>query len=152
MDPRFKAHVDRLPQLLEQLAASPSLTHDDLQHVPKQGIYVFYENERPIYVGRSNSMRQRLRNHCAKNAGHMSATFAFLLAREAAAAQGLELPKTRSACEQDARFQLLYSENKRRVGRMRIKVVEIPDQVEQTLFEVYAALALKTPYNDWHTH
>ncbi|MEN6302611.1 MAG: hypothetical protein ABFD96_07810 [Armatimonadia bacterium] len=82
----------------------------------------------------------------------MSATFAFLLAREAAREQGLQVPGTRSACTQDERFALLYSEAKRRVGRMRIKVVEVTDQIEQTLFEVYAALALNTKYNDWRTH
>jgi len=28
----------------------------------------------------------------------------------------------------------------------------IGDQVDQTLFEVYAALALDTPHNHWRTH
>ena len=35
---------------------------------------------------------------------------------------------------------------------MKIRVVQIDDQVTQALFEIYAALALETKYNDFRTH
>ena len=35
---------------------------------------------------------------------------------------------------------------------MQIKVVKIQNPVEQTFFEVYAALELKTPHNEWRNH
>ena len=41
---------------------------------------------------------------------------------------------------------------KQRVGAMEIYVIEITDPIEQTLFEVYAALALDSPHNDFDTH
>ena len=41
---------------------------------------------------------------------------------------------------------------KERVSKMRIKVVDVWLPIEQTFFEVYASLELKTPYNEWGTH
>ena len=38
-----------------------------------------------------------------------------------------------------------------RVSKMQIRVIEIEDPVEQTLFEVYASLELETK-NEWGTH
>ena len=35
---------------------------------------------------------------------------------------------------------------------MEIRYVAITDEVEQALFEIYAALALKTPYNHFGTY
>ena len=35
---------------------------------------------------------------------------------------------------------------------MQIKTVEIDNPITQTFFEVYAALELNTPYNEWGTH
>jgi hypothetical protein len=49
-------------------------------------------------------------------------------------------------------FSELFRDAKERVGRMTVRVIEITDPIEQTLFEVYAALALATPYNDFENH
>jgi hypothetical protein len=35
---------------------------------------------------------------------------------------------------------------------MTVRVVEIQDPVEQAIFEVYAHIALKTPYNNFENH
>lgn len=35
---------------------------------------------------------------------------------------------------------------------MDIRVVEVTDPIGQTVFEPYAALALKTPYNTFENH
>jgi len=107
MDPRFGKHIERMPLYMEALVGSDFIERGDVSTVPKQGIYVFYENGKPIYVGRSNSMRQRLRDHCAQSSDHFSATFAYLLANEAAAACQLELPKTRAERAQPPQFGLL---------------------------------------------
>ena len=41
---------------------------------------------------------------------------------------------------------------KNRIARMKIRVIGIDDQVEQALFEIYAALTLNTKCNDFSTH
>ena len=38
------------------------------------------------------------------------------------------------------------------VGAMEIRAIKVADPIEQTIFEVYAALALGTAYNDFDTH
>ncbi len=35
---------------------------------------------------------------------------------------------------------------------MDVRAVEEPDPARQTVLEVYVAVELGTPYNDWHTH
>lgn len=37
-------------------------------------------------------------------------------------------------------------------SEMQVQVLQMGDPIEQTLFEVYAALELKTEYNNWETH
>ena len=56
-----------------------------LQASPGNGVYVFYEKGEPIYVGRSNRMPSRIREHGANSSDRHSATFALkLLLRHAA--------------------------------------------------------------------
>ncbi len=35
---------------------------------------------------------------------------------------------------------------------MQVQVVEITDDYEQAMFEIYAAYVLNTPYNEFGTH
>ena len=48
-------------------------------------------------------------------------------------------------------FKKIYDENKERVSRMKIRTIEISDPIEQTLFEVYTHLELKTK-NKFENH
>lgn len=82
MNNQFKATIDKMPSLLDQLQRQPFLKRDTLTSVPKQGIYVFYEERKPIYVGRSKRMRERIQEHGRPSSGHNSAPFAFNLARD----------------------------------------------------------------------
>ena len=64
--------------------------------------------------------------------------------------------RTRNDLQQADDFKPLYDEAKARVRRMEFRVVEIADPIEQTVFEVYAALRLPTirphGYNDFQNH
>ncbi len=152
---RFQEIVETFPQLLEQLTNSQPYMRDELPTNLNQGIYVFYENEIPKYVGRSGRkgrFKTRLLEHGRPSSGHNTATFAFLIAKEKAGKLGINLEKTRDVLEKDKKFKELYLEEKKRVSKMKIKVIEIEDPIIQTLFEVYASLELETPYNEWRTH
>ena len=54
----------------------------------------------------------------------------------------------------DPEFKPLFDEAKRRVREMDIRVVEIHDPIEQTVFEIYAHLKLETPaeFNSFENH
>ena len=132
--------------LLKKLCDGPEYTRDDLRGMPKQGVYVLYEGGEPIYVGRSNDIPRRIRDH-STSSRHQSATFAFKLLRE-----NLDNPKgTREEIQK--KYSKEYDLQRERVGKMTIRAVEIKDQREQTIFEIYAVLSLGTTrYNTFETH
>ena len=152
MNAQFKQYIDKLPGLMEQLKNSNLIPTDKLQTVPAKGIYVFYENEKPVYVGRSNNIKARIQIHCRPSSGHGGATFAFILAREDADNLGINTKIERKILEDESRFSDLYTKAKARVSKMHVKAVEIDDPILQTLFEVYAAVELKTKYNAFDNH
>ena len=152
MNDKFDEIINSLPLLLNQLVNSPSKNRDTLGALPQKGIYVFYENEFPIYVGRSNRIKQRLLEHSRPSSTHTSATFAFNLAKEAAKEKKIDVNnKDRVHLETDSVFSNLYLEAKERVSKMSIKVIKIDDPILQTIFEVYASVKLNT-LNDFDTH
>ena len=151
MKDKFDEIVDKLPNLLEQLKNSPSKNRATLGTPPKKGIYVFYENECPVYVGRSNRIKERLQEHSRLSSTHTSATFAFNLAKKAAIEKGIDVNKARVLLEKDSAFSSLYTEAKERVSKMSIKVIKIDDPIIQTIFEVYVSVQFNT-FNDFDTH
>ena len=151
----------RLPVLLHQLEMSTLITRNGRGRVPampEKGIYLFYEEGRPVYVGRSDRMRSRILEHGRAGSQHNSATFAFSLATESAHAKGVDCAmRTRGDLQKADDFKPLYDEAKSRVRSMEFRVVEVTDPVEQAVFEIYAALCLKTTleqhgYNDFRNH
>lgn len=157
--------------LLDELQNSRLLDRGQLRYVPARGIYVFYENCEPMYVGRSNRLKERILVHGRNSASYSSATFAFRLTLER-----LEIPSehlhlrelrqnpkpvlqhlgiyhgyaTRNELAANCWFNRAFGEQKERVRNMLVRVVEVEDPIEQTIFEVYAALALDTTrYNNF---
>lgn len=154
MPANFQTIIDTLPSLLDRLKKSPALLRDELQNIPQKGIYVFYEKGKPIYVGRSKSMKNRLKQHMMqKSAGHNSASFAFNIAKRDAHKKGVNIRKWRAELEKNEIFKQLFSQAKERVSHMRVRCVAISDPNMQAIFEIYASLALKTTkYNTFDTH
>jgi hypothetical protein len=153
MNKEWNDLVKRMPILLNQLTSQPLRPWDDRGILPQKGVYVFYENEKPMYVGRTNNMSSRLNRHGNPSSGHTSATFAFNIARREAIKRGMNVQMSRSQLEADPAFSKLYLEAKLRVSRMPVRVIEINDPIVQTLFEVYTAMYLDTrEYNDFDTH
>ena len=149
--------ADKMPQLLKTLQ-SGSLRNRNSRDFPQSGIYVFYENGYPVYAGRTNRMKQRILEHGRRSSPHNSASFAFLLAVEQAETQGIDCEnRNRNELGQDPEFAVLFYAAKERVRQMGVRFVAIDDAIDQTLFEVYAALALGTTraqggYNDFDNH
>ena len=152
MNAKFEEIINQVSDLMQQLANSPLRQRNSLGDIPNKGIYVFYENEEPIYVGRSNRMKDRIQEHGRKSSYHNSATFAFILAKEIANEQGIDINKTRNALESDSTFLDIFLEQKERVSGMKVRVIEINDPIIQTIFEVYVSMELNTEYNDFDTH
>jgi hypothetical protein len=146
---------NKMHELMKTLLEAPLLSRDNLNDIPSNGLYAFYENDKPIYVGISgkNRMKKRIMGHGRKSGGHHSATFAFIIAKKDAEKIGLSIKGKRSDLEKIPEFNNLYTLAKERVSKMKVRVVEINDPNFRALFEIYAALVLNTmEYNSFDTH
>jgi len=150
---QFDQIIAKMPKLLKELKSKPFLTRDSLVDIPRQGVYVFYESREALYAGRSNRMKERIQEHSRQSSDNYSATFALRLAKEEYGRNHVIL---KSVTNKDllniSEFKSLFSKAKERVAGMEIRVLKSEHQVEQTLLEIYAALALNTRYNDFGTH
>ena len=154
MHNKWSECTQRMPILLDKLRRKPLLNRTKLHDIPRSGIYVFYERNKPLYVGRSNRLKERIQEHGRPSSDHYSATLAFRIA-DAAMGRGKKIPgnvATRGEKEKAPGFDIAFFKAKKRVAEMKIRVIEIKDQIEQALFEIYAHLDLKTKYNDFGTH
>jgi hypothetical protein len=142
-----------MKRFLGKLESAQLLPRDGLDDIPKQGVYAFYEKGRPIYVGRSNRLRERILEHGRPSSTHNSAPFAFNIARYRAKHLGIDIARTRQALEKDSQFQSEFQSAKRRVATMGVRILRLDDQVMQAIFEIYASIQLgTTKYNSFFTH
>lgn len=155
LDEHFASAISGLHGRLEQLVRSPLFTYRNKPpRLPLSVVYLFSEEGTPLYVGRTNHFSQRLGNHCRVGSTANQSSFAFRLARAAAgiteaAYSGKE---TRDALMMRPDFVSGFAVAKERLNRMQIRFAEERDQVQQALLEIYCAVALQTPYNQFGTH
>jgi hypothetical protein len=72
--------LGNMPKLLRKLLCGPLLNQDPLpSKVKGKGIYVFYENGQPLYVGLSDGLAKRIKDHSGSDD---KAAFAFILTRD----------------------------------------------------------------------
>lgn len=156
IDPQFALLVQDLPSRLERLLAMNPVPYGCLPcDMPKSGVYLFSEKGRHLYVGRSNTLRKRHGRHCRPGATYKQAAFAFLLAREATGrvkASYRPGNESRKGLMMDPVFAGAFQDAKARIRSMEYRYVEECDQNKQALLEIYCAIALGTPYNDFGTH
>lgn len=127
-----------------------------------RGIYVFHADGKPMSVGRTDSMLNRIKGHRSMTNNGLprkSATFARILAKEAFNQTqdveedlfSLQLTNSFKALEDCKREEFLRPAI-RKVQEMSIKVVEVTHPHDQTVFEVFVHEMLGTPYNSFRNH
>ena len=157
MHSTFSQYVESLHALFERLIEMSPVTIATLpKDAPSQCIYLFSDAGRHLYVGRTRrqSLRQRLRQHSINSAQHNQAVFAFKLAREATGhlEPGYTANDSRASLAANPEFKQAFAEAKTRIRKMELRYVAEADPLRQTLLEIYVAVVLKTPYNDFDTH
>ena len=153
MQDKFGEYIRRMPILLNELKGTPLLNRNELKDIPRSGVYVFYREGNPLYVGRSNRLKERIQEHGRPSSDHYSATLAFNMAKERVNFnRNKRRLATRNELEKAPGFKKAFFLAKKQVAEMQVKVIEIEDQITQALFEIYAALTLNTKYNDFGTH
>lgn len=155
MNKDFERIIHRLdPKLIHLLEMSPVSPSNLPKPMPKEGIYLFSEEGNHLYVGRSRNIRRRIQKHSRPGATHHTASFAFLLAREDTGMnQATYKPEgSRAQLVEIPEFADAFTKAKERIRNMDLRYVEETDSLSQALLEIYVAVSLGTPYNDFRTH
>ena len=154
---RFEEVIDKMCKYMKKLEACEKMGMETTaerralrEKLPaRKGVYALYEQGKPMYVGRSDKLADRLLQHGQPRGGSETASFAFNMAKcEFKECQ----PLSRKQLQKDARFMVLFTAAKDRVRKMEVRVVGIENDIEQTIFEVYAHLELRTQYNSFENH
>src|SRR5208337_3196075 len=121
---------------------------------PSRTVYLFTENDQHLYVGRTNHFRNRMRQHSTPAAQHNQAVFAFRLARKQTGCTLVAYSSEggRVALSKDPDSAQAFTAAKARIREMDLRFVEETDPLRQALLEIYVAVALNTPHNDFKTH
>lgn len=154
MHEKFRDLVESLEPSLARLQTCPPVTAASLPpNMPERGVYLFSEpdTDAPLYVGRTNRLRKRLTNHCARDP--RKAAFAMRLARQATGRKATYKKEGgRDALMADPVFVRAFDEARTRIARLHVRSVEEVDPLRQCLLEVYVHVALDTPFNDFDNH
>ena len=101
----------------------------------------------PFYVGISRKVASRLSQH-VKGKTHFDASLAYAMA-----CRCCEHSMRRAQAMADEKFLAAFEQERARIRAMDVAVVSIENPVELYLFEVYAALELRTAlHNTFRTH
>ena len=120
--------------------------------MPEAGIYVFSEHGKPLYVGRSNKLRMRLKYHTRNS--HNQATFAFMLARQKTGKlrASYKPEGSRVALLSEPAFRAAFDAARNRINLMDVQFIEETDSVKQTILEVFTAFETGAEFNKFDNH
>jgi hypothetical protein len=155
MHPNFTKLTESLHENFERLVGMPPCSNGSLpKSIPKKGVYLFSENGKHLYVGRSNNIRNRYAGHTLPSSRQYSAAFAMILARRETGRkpsyrQGAD---SRKGLMEDVQFCEVFERQKSRIRTMDFRFVEEVRPLEQTLLEIYCAVVLNTEFNDFDNH
>jgi len=152
MNKRFSDLVEVLEGKWQALLTmAPVIAAQVPNDTPVGGVYLFSENGKHLYAGRTKRrIAARIRYHFSAAS---DCPFAWLLAREATGRRATyRAHGSRKALLTEPAFRAEYERAKDRIRRMHIRYVHEPDPLRQTLLEIYVAIAAGARYNDFDTH
>jgi CO/xanthine dehydrogenase Mo-binding subunit len=152
MNERFREHVESMPALFQALDSSaPFAVSGAVEHRRKAGVYAFFEKGRPVHVGRTRNLQQRLRSHVRES--HLSASLAFKLARRALGKKATYKTKgSRADLMNDPAFYAAFATQLARVKAVEVRFVEVPDPIDQYLLELYAHIVYRLELDEFDSH
>lgn len=152
--PQHYARLEKAMYLaldLERLVGFKTASREALSRVERSsdfpGCYVFLDARKPVYVGISRSVIKRIVQHLNFDS-HYSASLVYRMASE-------EYPHEmkRDQAMKDDQFRAVFFAVQSRLREMTVAFVEIANDLELYVFEVYAAMKLDTDtWNTFRTH
>ena len=141
----------RFPTAANTFVGFKSVTKEILSRLNRStdfpGCYVFIDGKKPIYVGISRSIIKRLVQHLNFDS-HNSASLVYRMASE-----DYSHEMKRDQAMKDEQFKTLFFSAQERLRQMKVAFVEINNDLELYLFEVYVSMKLDTDtWNTFRTH
>jgi hypothetical protein len=155
VDASFLHRMESLDPKLATLRAMQPVTVTTLPRLmPSCGVYLFSDGDEHLYVGRTNSLKKRLQNHCRPASTHLTAALAFRLARKTTGnfRATYKTQGSRAALLLDPNFAQAFEGAKAQLRQLEVRYVEEVDPIQQCLLEIYIAEVLKTKHNDFDNH
>jgi predicted GIY-YIG superfamily endonuclease len=139
------------PIAAETFVGFKSVTKEILSRLNRStdfpGCYVFIDRDKPIYVGISRGVIKRLVQHLNFDS-HYSASLVYRMASE-------DYPHEmkRDQAMKDEQFKAVFFSAQERLRQMKAAFVEINNDLELYLFEVFASMKMDTDtWNTFRTH
>lgn len=137
MNQRFKELVDALDAKCQQLLSMQPVSASEVSRsAPVGGVYLFSENGRHLYAGRTKrAICVRVRNQFGPNPD--AASFPWLIAREATGKKATYARAgSRKALLTDPEFQAAYERARARIRQRKVRYVHEADPLRQALLEI----------------
>lgn len=151
MKGEFTRRVEQIPTLFQRLVNSELRPLKMRGHPVLPGIYILFEENLPVHVGRTRNIRRRLQDHCVFS--HNSASFAFKRTRnELGRKATYTVDGSRSALQEDEVFGARFREQIKAVAAMQVRYLQVDDHIDQYLLELYATLECELPSDEFDTH
>ncbi len=150
---KFTKAVKNVLKKCDELLKTKSYTLRSLpKKIPSAGVYVFSKNDRVLYVGRTNNLRQRLQFHTRNN--HNQATFAFLLARHRTKRTEASYQTTGSRNDllRQPDFRAAFDKARMEILAMDVQFIEEKDSNRQALLEICTAMRARAKYSNFDNH
>jgi hypothetical protein len=147
----FQNAIRETIRLFDTLDSQQYLVKKDLRaRLDHQGVYVMYENETPVYVGRTRKLGRRIAGH--RSGSRYSSTFTLRTARLSWSCNHPSQRMTTRILMQDVEFVDIFKREVRRVSGLRIKFIECEHILTQYLLEAYAIVELGLDQKELATH
>ena len=152
MNTHFAAKVEAVAFKYPELLAAPLLPmRGGPSHSADGGIYVLYEGNEAVHVGRTRNLRRRLQGHCSES--HYHASYAFKRARAETGKKADYKPgNSRTVLAASPDFRPAFLRQVQKIRQMTYRFLPVADPVEQYLLELYAAMELGTSMDEFDTH
>lgn len=122
-----------------------------LKERKRPGIYALFENDAPVYVGRTRNLAQRFRAHVTDS--HNSASFAL---KRTKAIHGLKATYKKSGSRADIvshpETRITFLSEIEKIRAMRYRFKEMQDPIEQYLLELAVTLKYNLPLDGFDSH
>lgn len=151
MNSVFETHANQAPMLFDTLQDETAVPLKGTTFPRSPAVYVFLMDGKPVHVGRTRNLRQRLQGH--RTNSHFSASFAFKRARAATGiAATYRKGEGRDALMLQPHFRTAFDAALEEVRGMAVRFLIVENPIDQYMLELYAALELGTSLTEFDTH